>query len=637
MGRKDEPCAASGWMGSRLAGHRGGPYRVSQMVDVLVGKTLGVYHIQAEIGRGGMGTVFRAIHLRDRYPVALKVLAPHLGREPAFIQRFWAEYQTVRGLYHPHIVRVYEFGQAQGYYYIAAEYIAGISLEHHLARGRPLRLRDVVTIVQQIASALDAVHPRGIIHCDLKPSNVLIERGGRVVLTDFGIASIGGKGVSGQTGWWGTPEYMAPEQVRGESPLTHRVDIYALGIMTYQMLTGRAPFHRDDPWATMYAQVHETPPPLRAMPGGARIPPDVETVVLQALRKDPAQRPATAGTFARQLAVAAGVRITGGFSVQPVPWPSQPASPGLTPPPRTVSSARSLSRYLWWGLALAGTAILLAIWSAFSGSRTPSGTLAYACQQGNEVHLCVREGMGQRQVFLIGTQDWSPVWSPDGQQIALTSNRGGKSGIWILEPATGRASPVTAPSMESSSPSWSPDGRALVFDVKVTREDYDIYMQRLDGSEPEILTVHFARDSDPAWSPDGNRIAFVSTRDGDLEIYVMSASGEDATRLTHHPGWDFAPAWSPDGKQIAYECVDNAEGDIEICVMDSQGNAVRTLTNNRVDDRQPAWSPDGRYIAFCQQRVDGSVWDIWVMDAGGAHPRIWIRDEYSNTHPSWKP
>lgn len=608
-------------------------------MDALIGKTLGMYYIQAEIGSGGMGTVYRAIHLRGRYPVALKVLAPHLSREPAFVRRFWAEYQTVRGLNHPYIVRVYEFGQAGGYYYIAAEYIAGQSLEHRLAGGRPLKLREVVKIVQQIASALDAVHPRGIIHCDLKPSNVLIERSGRVVLTDFGIASIGGKGDPGQTGWWGTPEYMAPEQVRGDTPLTHRVDIYALGILTYQMLTGRVPFSRESPWATMYAQVHETPPPFRTTSGGTRIPSEVEAVVVQALQKDPNRRPPTAGAFAQQLAAAARLRVPGRFPAHPVPQPQRtvPPRPVSTPQKTTVPRSFPLSRYLWAGLALAGVVLLFALLIASPGSSTPPPTLAYACQRDGEVHLCIQERPGQRQVFPLGTQDWSPAWSPDGRYIALTSNRGGTTGIWILETATGKAYPLTDSFLQASSPSWSPDGQAVVFDVRLTQEDYDIYLQRLDGSAPEVLTAHIARDSDPAWSPDGNYIAFVSARDGDLEIYRMSARGGDETRLTHHAGWDFAPAWSPDGRQIAYECEDDIEGDIEICVMDVQEHRSFALTKNRVDDRQPAWSPDGRYIAFCQQRADGSAWDIWVMDANGAHPRLWIRDEYSNTHPSWKP
>jgi serine/threonine-protein kinase len=606
------------------------------MTDILLGRTLGMYYIQAQIGQGGMGTVYYAIDLRNRRPVALKVLASHLSQDPALVQRFWAEYQTIRGLYHPNIVRVYEFGQSHKHYFIAAEYIKGISLEQRLARGKPLKLKEVVAIVHQIATALDAVHPRGIIHCDLKPSNVLIERGGRVVLTDFGIASIGGRH-SGSQGWWGTPQYMAPEQVRG-MPLTHRVDIYALGVMTYEMLTGRVPFCRDDPWATMYAHVHETPPPLRSVPGGERIPVEVERVVMQALQKDPAQRPPTAGIFAHQLADAARIRVSGGLSAQPILWPQMPAPSGPVTPPRTTSVGRvpSVPHLLWMGIALVGIALFLAAIMALPGSRARFGTVAYACQQGSEVHLCMQDDLGRRQKFILGTQDWSPTWSPDGRYIALTSNKEGNTSVWVLEPTTGRAVPLSGLPLASSSPSWSPDGQAIAFDVQVSQNDYDIYVQWLDEPFPEVLTSHVARDSDPAWSPDGHHIAFVSTRDGDMEIYVMSAEGGDITRLTYHSGWDFAPAWSPNGQQIAYECEDDAEGDIEICVMDTRKAERRVLTKNQVDDRQPAWSPDSRFIAFCRQRTDG-FWDIWVMDASGAHQQVWIRDEYSNTHPSWKP
>lgn len=611
-------------------------------MDALIGSTLGTYLIQAEIGRGGMGVVYRATRIRDGRPVALKVLFPHLSRDPALVRRFWDEYQTVRSLYHRNIVRVYEFGRDRGHYFIAAEYIPGTSLQQRLAGGRPLSLPEVVNIVRQVAAALDAVHPRGIVHRDLKPSNILLERGGRVVLTDFGIASIaGGHGVQPQQrGWWGTPTYMAPEQVRGDPRITHRADIYALGIVTYEMLTGRVPFQREDPLATAYAHIHETPPPLRSMPCGRRIPGGVETVVMQALQKDPMRRPLRASTFARQLAMAAGIRVRDTPPRrQPTPPPRPRAAAAPTPPSRRAPALRpaSVPRPALVGLVI-GVILLIVALVVFSGSRTTPGTLAYVSQRGEETHICVRDSTGRQQTFIFGTRDWAPTWSPGGRYIAFTSEREGNIAIWILEPNSGMAYSLGANEQAvASSPSWSPDGQSIVFDMDAAG-NYDIYVQQVEGSAPKRLTMNSARDSDPAWSPDGEHIAFVSDReDDDLEIYVMDVQGGNVLRLTYHAGWDFAPVWSPDGGQIAYECTDGNGGDIEICVMDADGSNRRVLTNNAVKDRQPTWSPDGQHIAFCRERADGLAWDIWVMDADGANQRVWVRDDYSNTHPSWKP
>jgi serine/threonine protein kinase len=597
-------------------------------MDALIGSTLGNYHIQAEIGCGGMGTVYRAVHISQGYTVALKVLAPHRSRDATLVKRFWAEYQAVRSLYHHNIVRVYEFGEHGGRYFIAVEYIAGAPLEQRLSGGRALSLPETVNIVRQVAHALDAAHQRGIVHRDLKPSNTLIERGGRVVLTDFGIASIAGghSGLTREGSWWGTPAYMSPEQARGDARITHRADIYALGVMAYRMLSGRVPFQRDMPLATLHAHIHETPPPLRVAPGARRIPVGVERVVMQALQKDPARRPPTAGAFARQLATAVRVR------------PS-------------VSRSVSMPRPLLIGLALTGILLLIAALAALSGSHitpgastsvpgahTAPGTLAYVCQRGEETHICVEDSTGQRQVFLCGTHDSTPAWSPDGKHIAFTSDREGSMDIWILEPEDDLAYPLTvAQHTDEWSPCWSPDGRRVAFDRDLGG-DYDVYVQQVGvDSHPTRLIGGAGQDTDPAWSPDGGHIAFVSDRDGDLEIYVMEVQGQEVTRLTDHVGWDFAPVWSPDGERIAYECADDAGGDVEICVMDADGHNQQVLTRNGVDDRQPAWSPNGQHIAFCRDRPGGSGWGIWVMGTDGTGQRAWVEDDSSNTHPAWKP
>jgi hypothetical protein len=430
---------------------------------------------------------------------------------------------------------------------------------------------------------------------------------------------------------------MSPEQAPPGGHVTYQADIYALGLVTYRMLSGRLPFQHEQPVALLYAQLHETPPPLRATSRGKRIPRAVEQIVMQALQKDPRRRPRRAGDFAAQLAGAAGVLTARGSGRRRV----RREDHTLPPQPVPTRALLAVGGVLIIGLLIALVVFsdsLLPVPRTGEGQGSPAATLAYVSQQGNETHICTRGPTGNRETFVSGMRDWAPDWSPDGRYIALASEQNGRTNIWILDPDSGEVTLLdTEGNTDASSPSWSPNGDYIVFDMKAGG-DYDIFIQRVGSSSTTPLTWHTARDSDPDWSPDGLHIAFVSDRaDGDLEIHVMDTEGKHVTRLTQHEGWDFAPVWSPDSRQIAYECADNSGGDIEICVMDAEGGRPRVLTGNSVDDRQPAWSPDGRQIAFCRERSSDSLWDIWVMAANGANERIWISDDHSNTHPTWKP
>jgi serine/threonine-protein kinase len=277
----------------------------------LVGQTLGQCQIVELIGEGGMANVYKAWQPSLRRYVALKVLAPHLSSDAEFIKRFHQEAVSAANLKHPCIVTIYDVGVESGHHYIAMEFIEGASLQERLRSGQAFAPEQVVDVATQIGSALDYAHQRGFIHRDVKPANVLIEASGRAVLTDFGIVkALTGSGVTAaltQAGTIvGTPQYMSPEQVKDE-PLDHRSDLYALGIVCYEMLAGQAPFDGTTTHSILYAQVNNPPPPLRRFTG-LNIPPPVEAVVTRMLAKERDSRYNDAGEFSRDLAQAvAGV------------------------------------------------------------------------------------------------------------------------------------------------------------------------------------------------------------------------------------------------------------------------------------------------------------------------------------------
>jgi serine/threonine-protein kinase len=246
------------------------------------------YQIVGRPKRGGMASVYKAYQTALGRHVALKMLAPALSGDPSFVQRFHDEARQTASLEHPNIVTIYDIGQAGSRLFIAMRYIDGLSLAELLAREGRQPANRAVHIVAQVAEALDYAHSRGVIHRDVKPGNIMIEPGDRVTLTDFGIAkTVGGAQLTQVGAIVGTPEYLAPEQALGQ-PTDHRADLYALGIVLFELLTGRTPFRAETPLATLHAQIY-TPPPFPT-DLNQQIPSTVAAVVMQSLAKEPAQR-----------------------------------------------------------------------------------------------------------------------------------------------------------------------------------------------------------------------------------------------------------------------------------------------------------------------------------------------------------
>jgi YVTN family beta-propeller protein len=259
---------------------------VSVSIDPRIGSSLLGYRIEALVGRGGMGVVYRAYDPRLKRNVALKLVAPELSGDAAFRERFLAETELAASLEHPNVVPVYDAGEVEGQLYLAMRYVEGSDLKALLVREHSLAPERTIAVCGQVAEALDAAHARGLVHRDVKPSNVLLDESEHAYLADFGLTRrLADRGEPGAPGLSvGTPAYAAPEQIQGDE-VDGRADVYSLGCVLHECLTGEAPFTRDSELAVLWAHLQEEPP----------VVPGLEEALPTALAKDPTERYATCG------------------------------------------------------------------------------------------------------------------------------------------------------------------------------------------------------------------------------------------------------------------------------------------------------------------------------------------------------
>lgn len=278
-------------------------FDLGQLMKNLIGSTLGQYQLLEIIGEGGMSTVYRAHQTSMARDVAVKVIQPTAEQHEEFFARFDREAHVIAALSHAHILKVFDYGVQEGIAYLAMELLRGGSLADRIARG-PMPLPAIAAILNEIAPALDYAHQKGIIHRDLKPHNILFDEAGNLFLTDFGIVKLQGadQSLTRDGAVVGTPAYIAPEQWQGEA-IDRRADIYALGVTTYQMLTGRLPFERETLYDLMQQHLTQQPTPISAYRGG--VPASLQAVMNRVLAKRREDRYVTTAEFAVSFARAA--------------------------------------------------------------------------------------------------------------------------------------------------------------------------------------------------------------------------------------------------------------------------------------------------------------------------------------------
>jgi YVTN family beta-propeller protein len=276
--------------------------------ELRIGTELLGYRVEELAGRGGMGAVYRATDLRLRRQVALKVIAPHLANDERFRRRFLAESEVATSLEHPHILPVYDAGEANGSLYIAMRYVEESDLKRLLREG-PLSPARTMQLLGEVADALDTAHARGLIHRDVKPSNILLSGQGDAehsYLADFGLTQRAGEGVTtaGAPRMVGTVDYIAPEQIERDD-VDARADVYALGCVLFECLTGQVPFPRDSDLAVLWAHMRVDPP--RPSELNSKLPQPIDEVIARALAKDPDERYASSGELVRAARDALGL------------------------------------------------------------------------------------------------------------------------------------------------------------------------------------------------------------------------------------------------------------------------------------------------------------------------------------------
>ncbi len=571
---------------------------MSEQFERLKAALAGQYEIERELGAGGMATVYLARDIRHDRHVAIKVLRPDLAASLG-ADRFLREIRIAANLTHPHILPVHDSGEADGFLYYVMPFIDGESLRGRLDREGELPVTAAARILRDVLDALAAAHTQGIVHRDIKPDNVLLV-GRHALVADFGVA----KAVSEATGRHdmttmgvalGTPNYMAPEQASGDPHIDHRADLYAVGAMAYEMLTGRPPF--TGPSAQQILTGHLTKMPVAITDTRANLPPSLSGLVMRCLEKKPADRVQTAAELIPTLESLSASTST--------------MTPAQTMAAPAAEPAQSMPR--WMVGVLAAAAILVVALTAYVmlGSGGDIGQTAFV--------------LGQRvQATREATLEIDPALSPNGQFIAYAASDYERFKIFVRQ-VDGGTPIAVAPDLDGDQrlPAWSPDGGQVVF-----RSDRGLEIVPATGGVSRRLgtVVTYSRAT---FSPDGGAIAFMSPRgpsdgDGANALLVTNRDGDVKDgRVVFNGGPIHSPAWSPDGRWIAY-VVGNVVGldtpgnigPSEIWVVPATGGDSVQVTDSGGFNTSPAWL--GSTLLFVSDRDGGR--DIYAVNltASGA-------------------
>jgi eukaryotic-like serine/threonine-protein kinase len=558
------------------------------------------YRIERELGAGGMATVYLAHDLRHERQVAIKVVKPEIVATIG-ANRFISEIRTTALLKHPHILPLFDSGAVGDTLFYVMPYIDGESLRGRLGEGA-LPIADAVRILREVADALTHAHGHGIVHRDIKPDNVLLS-GRHVFLADFGIARVLEGGASLDNTMTatsvivGTPMYLSPEQAAGHREIDHRADIYAFGVVAYEILAGAPPFTGDTGPVVMAAHLTAVPDPLAVR--RPDVPPRLGHLVMTCLEKRPEDRWQRAEDLLVELDAIALTLGTGGTEAPVRQRRRAPSLPAL-------------------GALLAVALVIAGVWWRTGRTADPRLTI------GAMTHVTRDPGL-----------EIDPALSPDGRTLAYVAGPPGQRRIYVRRVDGGRPISLTEAGIAESQrrPDWSPDGSRIVFQAgqqgygvrPATRTGTLYVVPALGGTPMRLLPPESQGVAlTPVWSPDGTQIAYVR-HDG---IYATSSSpGGQPRPILITSNAVHSIRWSPDGSRLAYvaggmlfslgeEQLGNTETSA-IFVLALATGAAQKITSGDWLDVSPVWTADGHGLLFVSSRGGGrDVYRVRLSQSG---------------------
>ncbi len=620
--------------------------------ELRAGSVIGSYEIISMLGKGGMGKVYLAEDKRLKRKVALKFLPASFTTDADRLRRFEQEARSASALNHPNILTIHEIGEFENTRYIATEFIDGQTLRQ-LLTSEQISLGKVLDIGVQVCSALNAAHQAGIIHRDIKPDNIMLRLDGYVKVLDFGLAKLVETHPDGSDPEaltrrqfdtapgvvLGTVNYMAPEQARGEE-VNERADIWSLGVVLYEMVTGDPPFNGPTS-SHAIVSILEDEPTWQHWPEGVMAT-ELQWIVKKALRKDKEERHQTARELLGDLrSLKQRVDLTGeprtvisshavGHPTQKTTNDGQPGSQSTTETtkPRTEaeltgrrqSASRRLIDAMQRHRRLVAFATLIVTIAAIIGLYTfvTRQRMVGTPQTSSDTRVL----SSAKQITTWSGLDAHPSLSPDGNAVAYSSDRNGQFEIYVKQLIPGgREIQLTTDGGNNFEPAWSPDGNLIAYASKGRGGVW--VMPALGGTARQLTEF----GSYPAWSPDGSQLAFQSAGVGDdigsiasgallpSTIWIISAQGGNERQITKvgDPACGHgSPSWSPNGKRLAFGCYDPRTTDV--WSVSVQGNDLKKITRGF----DPILSPDGKYIYFASfgAKLNFGVSRIQVSESG---------------------